>query len=86
MLTIENAHSPKFTNSEKSQIDLMVKFFEFHDELPFTASKNSNDSYSLELFNNAVNGSYGEIANFIPSIIYEIPKSDQPITEGLEEV
>jgi len=66
MLTIENARDPKFINQSNTEIDLIVKFVELEDELPFTARPVDSEPYCVELFNNAIAGEYGNIAPYIP--------------------
>lgn len=66
MLTIESAHSPKFMNATGDEIDLMVKFAEVNQELPFTARPVDSQDYCVELFNNAVAGMYGDVAPYVP--------------------
>jgi len=69
MLTIENARNPQYMNSDGTQIDLLVKFAEVENELPFTATAKDDEPYCAELFNNAINGVYGEIAPYIDPYI-----------------
>lgn len=66
MLTVESANSPKFMNAVGDEIDLMVKFVELNQELPFTARPVDTESYCVELFNNAVAGVYGDVAPYVP--------------------
>jgi len=66
MLTIEYAKNPIWVNEENTIINLIVKFYEMTDELPFTANPNDYEPYSKELFDNAVAGVYGEVKPYIP--------------------
>jgi len=66
MLTIEYAKDPKSVNAENTQIDLIVKFIEIDDELPFTATPFDVEPYGVELYNNAIAGQYGEVAPYVP--------------------
>lgn len=77
MLTIEYANSPIWANAEHTLINLMVKFVEFTDVLPFTASPTDDMSYGKELFTNAVNGDYETISDYIPP-----PQPIEPTTEN----
>jgi len=64
MLTIQYAKDPIWNNSVNTAILLTVKFEEFTDEMPFTATPYDDMSYGVELFNNAVAGDYGTIAPY----------------------
>jgi hypothetical protein len=66
MLTIEYAKDPIWANSEGSAINMIVKFIEMAEELPFTGVPNDPMPYCVELFNNAVAGDYGTISAYIP--------------------
>jgi hypothetical protein len=65
MLTIEYAKDPVWANDIDTAINLIVKFVEFTEEMPFTASPNDPMPYGIELFNNAVAGDYGTIAPYV---------------------
>jgi hypothetical protein len=75
MLTVESATNPLWANAEHTAIILQVKFEEFAEVLPFTADPNDVMPYGVVLFNNAIDGQYGEIAPFVP-----LPESIQPQT------
>jgi len=63
--TINSVRNPKWANYAQTLIDMEVDFDELDDEfVPFTASLNDSEEYSVELYNNAVNGDYGDIAAF----------------------
>jgi hypothetical protein len=61
-MKIQAANSPRWTTLERIAIDLVVKFVEIATPLPFTASPDDCTDYGVELFNNAVAGKYGDIA------------------------
>lgn len=69
--TINSVRNPKWANYAQTLIDMEVDFDELDDEfVPFTANLNDSEEYSVELYNNAVNGDYGDIAAFeIPTNI-----------------
>lgn len=66
MLTVQHAHSPVYKNEEHTMIDLMVKFEEFQNELPFTASPTDSAEHGVDLFYKAEKGLFGEVAPFVP--------------------
>lgn len=56
---IESAHTPARTSDHS--IDMMVKFNGFDEEILFTASDLDPEEYGRILYQNAINGEYGEI-------------------------
>lgn len=72
MLTIENAKNPIYMNEEGSFINLIVKFKEFDNELPFGASPNDSEEHGRILFARAKAGEFGEIATYIAQMKPEI--------------
>jgi hypothetical protein len=85
MLTIQYAKDPVWANDTNTAINLIVKFVEIADELPFTATPNDPMSYGVELFNNAVAGDYGVIAPYIPPEPVP-PALDQPTNTGTQTI
>lgn len=76
MLTIENATNPVFSNADNTSIDLMVKFAEYSEMLPFTAMSSEKEEHTNTLFENALKGEYGAIGPYVP------PNTDQPTVQG----
>lgn len=68
-MNIEYAVSPKWANAEHTAIDLNVKFLEFNDVVPFTATTNDSQPHTKELFNRALNGEYGDISEFATELV-----------------
>jgi hypothetical protein len=66
MLTIEYSKDCSWSSKDHTEIDMVVKFVEFSDELPFLATPYDTEPYGVELFNNAVAGDYGSIAPYVP--------------------
>jgi hypothetical protein len=64
MLTIEYAKNPKYNSQNKREILLTVKFAEFTEELPFTATDFDSEEHGRILHANALKGDYGTIAPF----------------------
>jgi len=74
------AKEPKFSAPDNSMIDLIVKFDEFNQEVPFTANPNDVVSYGRELYAKAMNGDFGEVAQYVsPSndVVASIIRSDR---------
>jgi hypothetical protein len=76
MLTVEYANNPVYANEEGSAINLMVKFVEMTDILPFTATPNDSEEYGRQLYADAVAGKYGAVGPYVPPA--------QPSTEGTQ--
>ena len=76
MLTVEYANDPAYANEEGSAINLMVKFVEMTDILPFTATPNDSEEYGRQLYADAVTGKYGAVGPYVPPA--------QPSTEGTQ--
>jgi len=75
MLTIESVKDCKFDNIERSSITMVVKFKEFSDFIPFGAYPNDCEEHGRLLYNNALNGLYGEVAEYVkPFIPLDIQK------------
>ena len=66
MLTIEYAKDCVWNNEAHTEINMIVKFVEMPEELPFLATSYDVEPYGVELFNNAVAGDYGTIAPYVP--------------------
>jgi hypothetical protein len=71
MITIEYAKSPKYCSEDGQTISLVVKFYEFAEEMEFGATPFDPMPYGVELYNNALAGNYGSIAPYVP------PNADQ---------
>ena len=88
MLTIESASNPIWNDAQQETIHLDVKFVEFNDVLPFTATSYDDMPYGIELFNRAKNGEFGVIKAFEehPAIATLTPAQDQPTTNGTQTI
>jgi hypothetical protein len=84
MLTIEYAKNPVYVTEQNDEIDLIVKFIEIADELPFTATPFDIEPYGVELYNNAVAGQYGEVAPYVPPPKPPVVYTTQPTTTGTQ--
>ena len=63
---VVRARNPKWANPEKNMIDLEVDFVPLDEEwLPYTASPTDTTcEHSRYLYTNAINGVYGDIAEY----------------------
>ena len=63
---VARARNPRWANPEKNMIDLEVDFVPLDEEwLPYTASPTDTDvEHSRYLYTNAINGEYGDIAEY----------------------
>lgn len=67
-MKIEYALNPKVSGPDGS-ISLMVKFEEFSEELPFTATFDDVETHGVELYQRALAGEYGPIEPYIPPVL-----------------
>lgn len=64
--TINSAQNPKWADAANTMIDLEVDFDELDEVyVPFTASPADPEEWGRTLFQDAVNGQYGEIAAWV---------------------
>jgi hypothetical protein len=78
MLTIQYANTPVWNDDTGNAILLNVKFNEFDEELPFTATNYDSVPYGVELYERAKSGEFGEIAPHVAPVI------TQPTTTGTQ--
>jgi hypothetical protein len=82
MLTIEYAKNPVWNNDTGNAILLNVKFAEFNEEMPFTATNYDNMSYGVNLYNRAKAGEFGAIGAYVAP---NTPTPNQPVTQGVKQ-
>lgn len=63
-MNIQYAKNPRWSDSLHTQIDLMIKIFGIDEEIPFTASSNDTEDHGRKLFQSAVSGEFGPIAEY----------------------
>ena len=73
-----SATSPVWQNAERSMINLMVKFDNFPEAVPFTASPDDTEEHGQALFAQAVTGAFGEIKDYVPPTELEIAQATNP--------
>jgi hypothetical protein len=81
MLTFEYANTPVYGNAEGTNIQLIVKWAEFNEEMPFGATSYDNMPHGVELYNRAKAGEFGEIAPYVAPPVFE-----QPSTTGSQDL
>jgi hypothetical protein len=73
MFTLEYAKDPVYLNAEGTFINLIVKFAEFNEELPFGATPDDCEAHGREIFARAKAGEFGEVAPYVPVAPVNIP-------------
>ena len=63
-IKVKSAGNPRFSNKEKTTIDLDVQFTHINEIVPFTSVK-GYDGYTGDLFERAISGEYGEIQPWV---------------------
>lgn len=61
---LQYAKNPVWANSEQTTINLLIKWDNFKEELPFTADPNDCEQHGRDIFALALAGNFGEIAGF----------------------
>ena len=83
MLTIEYAKNPTYSSEDEQNIYLIVKFYEFAEEVPFGATPFDPMPHGVELYNKAKAGEFGPVAPYVPP---NTPAPDQPVTFGTQSL
>lgn len=65
MLTIERVTDPKYTDARGTGIDVIVKFAEFAEPVPFHATEADTEPHGKAIYRDAKAGIYGPISVFI---------------------
>jgi hypothetical protein len=68
MLTVKYAKNPVWGSDDGQQIQLIVRFEEINQELPFNATSYDCESHGVDLYNRAKAGEFGEVAPFVPYV------------------
>lgn len=61
-MTYTDVQAPTWTNTDKTAINCRVKFDKFEDYLPFTASLDDVATHGQDIYNECLNGDWGDIA------------------------
>ena len=64
-MQLEYAKNPRWATAEQTLIDLVLKWDEVAEELPFTASPTDAEAHGRALFAAAVAGEFGPVAEYV---------------------
>ena len=65
-LTIVSVTNPQWVNAEHTAIDVIARFAEIDEDLPFTAVPNDTEAHGREIFARASAGEFGSINSYVP--------------------
>jgi hypothetical protein len=68
MLTLEYAKDPVYGDATGNNIQLIVKWEEFSEEMPFGATTYDPEAYGVELYYRAKAGEFGAVAPYVVPI------------------
>jgi len=68
-LNLEYAKNPQWADPDHTMIDLIIKWDTIDEELPFSATAEDVEAHGREIYNNALAGGYGEIAEYVPVVL-----------------
>ena len=81
-LNLTYAKNAKWANKEHTLIDVVARFEEINEDLPFTADPNDPEEHGRDIYARALSGDYGVIAEYIPPPI-RIPTADNNKTTAI---
>jgi hypothetical protein len=67
-MQLEYAKNPVWANAEHTMIDLAIKWDGINEEYPFTASPTDVEAHGRAIFEAAVAGQFGEVAEYIAPV------------------
>ena len=70
-MNLEYASGCRYANEGHTSISMTVKFSHIPEDVPFTASIDDVEPHGVEIYNRAINGDFGPIAEYQP-ITYTI--------------
>lgn len=73
MPTVQYAKDPFYNDPNNETILLTVKFIEFNEEIPFTATPYDNMDYGRQLYEQAKNGDFGPVKSWNENPSYVPP-------------
>lgn len=69
--TVNSARNPQWANTAQTAINIEVDFDELDEQyVPFTATSYDSMEYGVDIYNRAVAGEFGAIADFVPPANY----------------
>lgn len=75
-MNVVYANNARWSNRSHTTIDLIVRFEEIGEEIPFTASPNDCEEHGRVIFARATAGEFGPVAQFQPVIFTPKQVSD----------
>ena len=81
MFTLEYANTPVYGNADGTNIQLIVKWAEFNEEMPFGATSYDTMAHGVALYNRAKAGEFGAIVPYVAPVVEE-----QPSTTGSQDL
>jgi hypothetical protein len=66
MYTVESITDIVYRTEDKQHINCKVKFAEFNEVHPFTASDTDPEDHGVSIYNDIVSGKYGAIGDYVP--------------------
>jgi hypothetical protein len=80
-MQLEYAKDPRWVNAEHTMIDLTIKWDAFNEELPFTASPTDVEAHGRAIFEAAVAGQFGVVAEYVapPEPVQPAPTEENQI-------
>ena len=85
MFTLEYANTPVYGNVEGTNIQLIVKWAEFNEEMPFGATSYDSMPHGVALYNRAAAGEFGAVAPYVPPLPL-VSANNQPATTGSQDL
>lgn len=86
MFTLEYANTPVYGNVEGTNIQLIVKWEEFNEEMPFGATTYDPMPHGVDLYNRAKAGEFGAIAPYVAPPVSANAANNQPTTTGSQDL
>ena len=74
-MQLEYAKDPHWADAAHTMIDLTIKWTNINEEFPFTASPTDVEAHGRAIFEQALQGAFGPVAEYVP------PQSEEPISE-----
>jgi transglutaminase-like putative cysteine protease len=67
-MQLEYAKAPRWGNIEQTLINLIIKWTEYPEELPFTADPNDVEEHGRQIYAAAAAGQFGPVAPYVAPI------------------
>jgi hypothetical protein len=68
-MRLEHVKNPVWADAEHTAVDLTIKLEGANVEYPFTASPNDVEPHGRALFEVAIAGQFGDIAEYVPPLV-----------------